>query len=184
MITSRLTSVRRGIAATLLAVTIASCGSSGDAEESVEQAVDAAEQSADEAEEASVAIADALRENGLDSIASAVQDVDFAALADTEEFTFFAPNDAAFQALDADELADLLSIEGSLEDTLRNHIVSERVDAAALVAMTSIETTGGTTLAISVDGDTVTVAGATVIEADVEVDDGIVHVVDSLFVDQ
>ena len=185
MFTSRHNPVGRTIAVgSLLVLTIASCGSSDDAEEAVEQAADAAEQSADEAEEASAAISDALRENGLESIASAVQDIDFAALADSEEFTFFAPNDAAFQSLGTDEIADLLSIDGSLEDTLRNHIVSERIDAAALAGMSSVETTGGLTLPVSVDGDTVTVGEATVVQADVEVDDGIVHVVDGLFLDQ
>lgn len=178
-------SVRYRIAgACLLVATIAGCGSSDDTEQSVEQAVDVAEQSADEAEEASSAIADVLRENGLESIASAVQDIDFAELADSEEFTFFAPNDEAFQTLSSDEVADLLSFDGRLEDTLRNHIVSERIDAAELAELTSIETTGGMTLSVSVDGDTITVDGATVVEADVEVDDGIVHIVDGLFIDE
>lgn len=170
--------------ACLLVATIVGCGSSDDVEESVDEAVDAAEQSVDEAEEASSAIAEVLRENGLESIASAVQDIDFAELADSEEFTFFAPNDEAFQTLSSDEVADLLSFDGRLEETLRNHIVDERIDAAELAEVTSIETTGGMTLPVSVDGDTISVSGAIVVEADVEVDDGVVHIVDGLFIEE
>ncbi len=175
---------RRVAVGSALALVLASCGSADNAEESAEQAVDAAEQSADEAEGASTAIADALRENGLESIASAVQDIDFAELADSEEFTFFAPNDVAFQGLDTEEMADLLSVDGRLEETLRNHIVNERIDAEALRSMTSIETTGGATLPVAVDGDVVSVGGSTVTQADIDVDDGVVHVVDGLFIDQ
>lgn len=178
---------RRAAAASLFVVAVAGCGSSDAAEnagDATEQVADAAGQSADEADAASSAIATALRENGLESIASAVQNIDFAELADSEAFTFFAPNDAAFQTLDTDEMADLLSEDGRLEDTLRNHIVSERIDAAALAEMTSIETVGGSTLTVSVDGDTVSVGEASVVQADIEIDDGIVHVVDGLFIEQ
>ncbi len=175
---------RRLTAASLLIVAIAACGSTDDAEETVEDVADIAEQSADDAEEASSVIADTLRENGLESIASAVQDVDFAAIADSEEFTFFAPNDDAFRSLGTDDMADLLSLDGNLEATLRNHVVNERIDAAALAERTSIETVGGLELPVSVDGDTVTVGDATVVETDVDVDNGVVHVVDDLFIDQ
>ncbi|MEP6297378.1 MAG: hypothetical protein ABJ382_08615, partial [Ilumatobacter sp.] len=73
-------------AATLLFSFVAACGSSDQAADSVEQASDVAEQSADEADQAASALSEALRENGLESIASAVQDIDVAALADSEEF--------------------------------------------------------------------------------------------------
>ncbi|MEP1125582.1 MAG: fasciclin domain-containing protein [Ilumatobacter sp.] len=171
-------------AATLLFSFVAACGSSDQAADSVEQASDVAEQSADEADQAASALSEALRENGLESIASAVQDIDVAALADSEEFTFFAPNDAAFQTLDAEQMADLLSDDGRLEATLRNHVVSERIDAEALAGVTSVETVGGMTLPVAVEGDTITVGDATVVESDVAIDDGTVHVVDGLFVEE
>ncbi len=185
MITTHATPIgRRVAAASLFAVALAACGSAGDAEETVEDVADVAEQSADEADEATSAISDALRENGLESIASAIQDVDFTEIADSEEFTFFAPNDEAFRSLGTDEMADLLSLDGSLEDTLRNHVVDQRLDADELTGLTSIETVGGVELSVSVDGDTVTVGDATVVETDVDVTNGVVHVVDDLFIEQ
>lgn len=171
------------IAVAAIVVAAPACASSDEAEEAVEDVVDGAEQSVDEADEASSAIADALRENGLESIASAVQNIDFAELADSEEFTFFAPNDDAFQSLDAEDMADLLGDSGRLEDTLRGHIVDERIDAAALSEMTSVDTVGGTSLEVTVDGSDVSVGDANVVQTDVEIDDGVVHVVDGLFID-
>ncbi|MEP6298762.1 MAG: fasciclin domain-containing protein, partial [Ilumatobacter sp.] len=91
---------------------------------------------------------------------------------------------AAFQTLDAEQMADLLSDDGRLEATLRNHVVSERIDAEALAGVTSVETVGGMTLPVAVEGDTITVGDATVVESDVAIDDGTVHVVDGLFVEE
>lgn len=171
------------IAVAAIFVIAPACGSSDEAADAVEDVADGAEQSADEAEEASSAISDALRENGLESIASAVQSIDFAELADSEEFTFFAPNDDAFQSLDADDMADLLGDTGRLEDTLRDHIVDQRIDAAALSEMSSVDTVGGASLQVAVDGSDVSVGSANVVQTDVEIDDGVVHVVDGLFID-
>jgi len=171
------------LAAAAIILTASACASDGEAGDAAEEIVDGAEQSVDEAEEASSAVADALRENGLESIASAVQNIDFAELADSEEFTFFAPNDDAFQSLGAEDMADLLGDSGRLEDTLRDHIVNERIDAAALSEMTSVDTVGGASLPVSADGSAVTVGSASVVETDVEIDDGVVHVVDGLFID-
>ncbi len=176
-------SITRVGAVALFASSVVACGSSDQADDAADQAADAAEQSVDDAQQAASELSDALRENGLESIASAVEDVDVAELAGSEEFTFFAPNDAAFQTLDAEQMADLLSDEGRLEDTLRNHILSEGIDAETLVGLTSVETVGGMTLPVEVDGDTVTVGGATVVEPDVDIGDGTVHVVDGLFVE-
>lgn len=185
MITTHTTPIGRRLgAASLFIVAIAGCGSADDAGDTVEEVADVAAQSADEADEAATAISDVLRENGLDSIASAIEDIDFSAIAGSEEFTFFAPNDDAFRSLGTDDMADLLSLDGSLENTLRNHVVDERLDAAALAERTSIETVGGAELSVSVDGDIVTVGDATVVETGVDVDNGIVHVVDELFIEQ
>lgn len=146
----------------------------------VSEQVDAA---ADDVEATAGDLADVLEENGLESLASAVEEIDVAELVDSDEFTFFAPDDEAFRSLDADDIADLLADPEQLDDVLRRHVVGRAIDAAELAEMTSVETEGDTTLEVSVDGDTVMVGDATVSRTDIDVDNGVVHVVDRIFVD-
>lgn len=138
----------------------------------------------DEAEDAQVNLVDALESVGLGSLASAVGDIDVSELTDAAEFTFFAPNDEAFTALSADDLADLLADVDELDDVLRNHVVPERIDAATLVTLESVTTEAGNELAVVVDGDTVTVGGATVVTTDVEAGDGVVHAIDAVLIEE
>jgi uncharacterized surface protein with fasciclin (FAS1) repeats len=179
-----------GAALTAGVLVLSACGGSEGVDDaieevgdSVEEVSDNIEESADEANESVADLADSLRDNGLESLASAVEEVDFTELTGSDEFTFFAPDDDAFQSLEADQIADLLADPGQLDDVLRRHVVDEALDAGELVDMTSVETEGGTTLDITVDGDTIMVGDATIGEADIEVSDGVVHVVDRIFVD-
>jgi len=166
---------------------VASCASAsesdstgvGAAAEDVAGAVDTA---ADAAEQGSAEIADVLLDNGLSSVASAVEMIDFTELTDSPEFTFFAPNDEAFQILEASEAADLLADVDALADVLRNHIIAERVVVADLVDGDVLKTEAGHDLAVVVQGDTVTIGGATITQADIDVAGGVVHVVDQLLV--
>lgn len=126
------------------------------------------------------ALATGLEEEGLTTLSSAVEQVDVAALAGSDEFTLFAPNDGAFLSLTADELADLVADPDLLDATLRAHLVAEAIPAASLVEMTEVTTVAGTSLPITVDGDTVTVGGATVVGTDLAVGAGLVHTIDAL----
>lgn len=155
-----------------------------DAEEMVDDAAteadEAAEEAADEIDERSADIAQVLRDNDLESLASAVELVDASELLGDGEFTFFAPNDDAFLELDADQLADLLSDPAQLITVLQNHVVTERVDSTALAGMTSVTTRSGSSVSVSADGDAVTVGGANVVQADIDAADGVIHVIDSV----
>ncbi len=157
-----------------------------DAEELVDDAAEevdaAAEDAAGEFDERSAAIAQVLRDNDMESLASAVEAVDATALLGDGAFTFFAPNDDAFRELDADALADLLSDPAELGNVLQNHVVTERIDSAALVGMTSVQTRAGSSLSVSVDGDTVTVGDATVVNPDIDAADGVIHMIDSVLI--
>lgn len=117
---------------------------------------------------------------GLGTLASAVRQVDLDEVVDTEEFTFFGPDDEAFQGLTADELADLTSDSQRVVAMLREHAVDEVITADELVEMSEVTTVAGTTLDVAVDGDTVTVGDATVLQT-VQLDGGaVVHVTDVL----
>lgn len=157
-----------------------------DAEELVEDVAaevdEAVEDAADEIDERSAAVVKALRDNNLESLASAVEQVDANELLGDGEFTLFAPNDEAFLELGADQTADLLSNPAELNTVLQNHVVTEQIDSTALSGLTEVQTRSGNTLTITISGDTVMVGDATVVNADIEAADGVIHVVDSVLV--
>jgi uncharacterized surface protein with fasciclin (FAS1) repeats len=136
----------------------------------------------EQAETTQADLASTLRDNYLDTIAGFVERVDLSQVFDTDEFTFFAPNDAAFTSLSADEIADLLSQPDTIVDILRNHTLDERVTSTDLTTRGEVTTEEGQTLIVTADGGTVTLDGATVVTTDIDAGGGIVHVVDSLLV--
>ncbi|HBJ92959.1 MAG TPA: fasciclin, partial [Hyphomonadaceae bacterium] len=97
--------------------------------------------------------------------------------------TVFAPTDEAFAALGEDTIATLLEPENKdqLAAILSYHVIAGRVEAADLVGTTTeAETLNGT---VSIDGtDGVMVNSATVIQADVEASNGIIHVIDTVLI--
>jgi uncharacterized surface protein with fasciclin (FAS1) repeats len=98
-------------------------------------------------------------------------------------FTVFAPTDDAFAALPEGTVATLLEDpEGALTDILLAHVVEGAVPAADVVGLSEVTTINGTVLPVLVDGDTVTIGGATVIVTDLEASNGIVHVIDTVIV--
>jgi uncharacterized surface protein with fasciclin (FAS1) repeats len=173
-------------AATLLAVTTA-CGSddavddavvdvdAGEVEDVVDSAVSEVEATGDE-------LAQTLRDNGLDSIAGVVEQVDVSEWLGDGDFTFFAPDNEAFMSLDADQTADLLTDPAQILDVLQNHTLADTVTADELTSMETVETEAGETLAVTSDDGTVRVGDAAVVSTDIEVGGGVIHVVDRLLI--
>ncbi len=97
-------------------------------------------------------------------------------------FTVFAPTDEAFAKLPADTLADLLKPENKdkLTAILTYHVVPGKVMAADVVKLTSAKTVEGSEVKITVDGSTVKVDDATVVQTDIEASNGVIHVIDSV----
>jgi len=106
-------------------------------------------------------------------------------LADAEGFTLFAPNDDAFQgALQAlDVSADSFFLDQSdarLENILEYHMVSNVLTRQDLQQRTSgIQTMSGNMITISSDGTLALNQNANILET-IEVDGGIVHVIDAV----
>jgi uncharacterized surface protein with fasciclin (FAS1) repeats len=132
----------------------------------------------DEVESGTTDLVQALRDNGLDSAAGIVEQIDVDELIADEEFTFFAPNDEAFTTLDADETADLLADPAMILDVLRNHLVTESMTADELAEAGSVDSEAGETLTVSSDGDAVQIGDVVVVTTDIEVGGGVIHVVD------
>lgn len=95
-------------------------------------------------------------------------------------FTVFAPTNAAFAKVPADQLNALLANPTQLRAVLLYHVVPGRVTAAKVSTLTSAKTVNGANVNISVSGGTVRINNATVTSADVRASNGIVHVIDSV----
>lgn len=97
-------------------------------------------------------------------------------------FTVFAPTDEAFAKLPAGTVDDLLKPENKdqLSAVLTYHVVPGEVMAADVVNLTEATTVNGKPIAIAVEGDTVKINEATVMQADVRASNGVIHVIDSV----
>ena len=94
-------------------------------------------------------------------------------------FTVFAPNDAAFAKIPKATLDGLLKDKAKLTAVLTYHVVSGKVMAKDVMKMKSAKTLQGGSLTIDTS-DGVKVDGAKVIQADIEVSNGVCHIIDSV----
>ncbi|MGA7756231.1 MAG: fasciclin domain-containing protein [Ilumatobacteraceae bacterium] len=106
-------------------------------------------------------------------------------LAEGGPFTIFAPNDAAFE----DYLGEMgMTAEDALADTtflsalLQGHVVEAADDSSMVAGMVDVPfvSLAGTELPVTVDGDTITIGGAEIVEADVFATNGVIHVIDTV----
>ena len=98
-------------------------------------------------------------------------------------FTVFAPTDAAFEALPAGTVEDLLKPENKdqLVSVLTYHVVPGKVMSSDLAGKAlEASTVQGSTVAIDATGEGVTVDGASVVAADVQASNGVIHVIDAV----
>jgi uncharacterized surface protein with fasciclin (FAS1) repeats len=174
-------------AASLLA--LAACGSDESADEiandqaldvDAEQVDDVVDSAASDVDETSDDLVQTLRDNGLDSIAGVVEQIDVSEWLGEGDFTFFAPDNEAFMGLEAEQTADLLTDPAQILEVLQNHTLADTVAADELVAMQTVETQAGSALEVTTDGDEVRLGDVVVVSTDIEVGGGVIHVVDGL----
>jgi uncharacterized surface protein with fasciclin (FAS1) repeats len=101
-------------------------------------------------------------------------------------FTVFAPTDEAFAKLPEGTVENLLKPENKdqLVAILTYHVVSGKVMASDVVKLDEAKTVQGGSVNIEVTDGTVTVDGATVVTADIETTNGVIHVIDSVILPQ
>ncbi len=163
-----------------LGLVAAGCGS--DDEETAATGTTAAETAPAEATEDIVAVAQATPD--LSTLVSAVTAADLVETLQGEgPFTVFAPTNEAFSSIQ-DTVDTLLKPENKddLTSVLTYHVVPGELNAADLTDGQELETVNGETLTVSVEGDTVKVGDATVVQADVPASNGVVHVIDTVLV--
>lgn len=97
-------------------------------------------------------------------------------------FTVFAPTDEAFAALPEGTVETLLIPENQaqLQAILTYHVVPGSVMAEQAMSLDSATTVQGQDLTITTDYGKVMINEATVIQADIEASNGVIHVIDAV----
>ena len=122
---------------------------------------------------------------GAGNFTTLVAAVQAAGLVDTLKgpgpFTVFAPTDAAFAALPAGTVEDLLKPENKdkLIAVLTYHVVPGKVMSTDLSEGLKAKTVQGGEVTITLDGGP-KVDGAVISTADIEASNGVIHVIDSV----
>ena len=94
-------------------------------------------------------------------------------------FTVFAPTDEAFAKIPAETLNAVLADKAQLTAILTYHVVAGKVLAADVVNLTSAKTVQGGELTIDT-ANGVKVNDANVVKTDIECDNGVIHVIDTV----
>jgi len=95
-------------------------------------------------------------------------------------FTLFAPTNAAFAKIPKDVLDKLLANKTALTDVLTYHVISGAFWSSSLSNGMMPKTVEGKTLTIKIDDAGVMINDAKVVEADVAVTNGVIHVIDTV----
>ncbi len=95
-------------------------------------------------------------------------------------FTVLAPTDEAFAKIPKEPLDALLSGKAKLKEVLLYHAVPGKVMAADAVKFDSVKITQGQPLTIKVQGGTVMINDARVIQTDIRASNGVIHVIDAV----
>jgi uncharacterized surface protein with fasciclin (FAS1) repeats len=127
--------------------------------------------------------------SGRDDLTTLVAAIEAAGLLETLQsagpFTIFAPTNEAFE----EYLGEMgMTIEDAVADTaalsalLQNHVVSAADDSSMVAGMVDspFVSLAGNELPVTVDGDTITIGGAEIVEADVFATNGVIHVIDTV----
>lgn len=117
----------------------------------------------------------------LTTLVTAVQEAGLVDTLNSEgPFTVFAPANCAFEDIPEEDLNALLADQDQLTTVLTYHVVQgEALTADELSGMDSVQTVEGGEVTISSEGDTLNLNGdqASVVVPDVQVGNGVVHVI-------
>jgi uncharacterized surface protein with fasciclin (FAS1) repeats len=108
------------------------------------------------------------------------------ALATDGPFTVFAPTDAAFEALPAGTVESLLREENldQLQAILKLHVVPSRVYADQALQAGSAQTLNGENIDFGLSDAALRVNGVSIVTADLEASNGVIHVIDKVLLPQ
>lgn len=95
-------------------------------------------------------------------------------------FTVFAPTNAAFEKLPKGTLEDIMkpANKEKLQKILKHHVVRGQQMSTAVAKQSKISAMSGSSLNVQAKGDKVRIGDATIRQADLEAENGVVHVID------
>ena len=170
--------VALGLAAGLL---LGACSSDADDDAESGETTTTEAASGSETEATQDIVATAAAAGDFTTLATALEAADLVeTLQGPGPFTVFAPTDAAFEKLPEGALEDLLADPEALKQVLLYHVVEGEVTSEQVVGLSEATTVAGIAVPISVEGDTVKIGDATVVTADVEASNGVIHVIDTV----
>ena len=97
-------------------------------------------------------------------------------------YTVFAPDNAAFSKVDASTLARWQNNTTELTNLLWYHIVPKKLLSNNFTGSGTLNTVNGYSLPYSVTGTTLKVDNATVTKADINATNGVIHVIDNVMI--
>ncbi|MCX2739709.1 fasciclin domain-containing protein [Pontibacter anaerobius] len=101
-----------------------------------------------------------------------------------EPFTVFAPTNQAFAQWPQDSLNTLMKTENKAQliKLLQAHLLPGKVNSAGFNSSQRLETGGGEYIMVDIadSGSGVTIGGASIVKADVDASNGVLHVVDKV----
>ena len=127
----------------------------------------------------------AIKAGSFNTLVAAVQAAELVeTLKSKGPFTVFAPTDEAFSQLDKATLESLLKPENKdqLVAILTYHVVAGKVMSTDITGNMEPATVNGSTIKIKLSNGKVMINDATVITADVDTDNGVIHVIDKVLI--
>ncbi|EAZ92667.1 fasciclin domain-containing protein [Crocosphaera chwakensis] len=122
----------------------------------------------------------AVNTEGFETLVTAVKTANLVdALKGEGPFTVFAPNDAAFSKLPPGTIQTLVQNVPQLARILTYHVVPGKLMKADLAKVNSVISLEGSPISIDCS-DGFEVKNATVLAADIEADNGVIHVIDNV----
>jgi Secreted and surface protein containing fasciclin-like repeats len=103
-------------------------------------------------------------------------------LSSSGPYTFFAPNDLAFEKLEKGLMDGLLEPQNrpKLADLLSNHIVSGKVDYKDLKDGDKLTTLNGKELLVEIKNGSVNIDGALILPREAKISNGVIHTSDTV----
>ena len=127
----------------------------------------------------------AIKAGSFNTLVAAVQAAELVeTLKSKGPFTVFAPTDEAFSQLDKATLESLLKPENKdqLVAILTYHVVAGKVMSTDITDNMQPSTVNGSTINIKLSNGKVMINDATVITADVDTENGVIHVIDKVLI--
>ncbi len=122
----------------------------------------------------------AMKSESFGTLVAAIEAADLVeTLAKGGPYTVFAPADEAFAKLPEGTVKGLLEDPPALRDVLTYHVVNGKFMAADIAEMPSLKTLQGQDVTINAE-DGVRIEAAAVTHPDIEADNGVIHVIDTV----